>query len=358
VGLRRAISLLVPFFAAAIPAAALAQQPASPAAAVPAGPARLEIKTSDAKGFVFIDGKVSGEEGSFTGDIPPGAHVIEVRREGFDTYKKSLTLTPGQTYAETVTLVRPADVVAQSASTIDRPLLGVIGGFGLFGVAQVGGMGTELETGCGALGASSCDTPSSLGAGLFGFVGYTWDPVGFELMIGGLADVATQKAHFDGNLSNGQNPLLAAPARDEKFTLFRAGPFGAIRARATFQNRVVRGTFAAGLGLSYRQVFMQRKAASADGTLTDTFNPDSTSYVSPGVSVDAAVQLRVSASTALALGVMLWAESAGSSVATAPDPHRNLGGNGQFTPISTPQYHVATGSQVFLGPYLGMMFGP
>jgi hypothetical protein len=225
-------------------------------------------------------------------------------------------------------------------------------------VAQVGGLGSELETGCGALGAASCDTPSPLGAGFFAFVGYTWDPVGFELMVGGLADVTNQKAHFDGNLSNGQNPLVAAPARDEKFTIFRAGPIGAIRARATFQNRIVRGSFAAGLGLAYKVMFMQRKATSSDGALSDTFNPDSVSYVAPGISLDASIQLRVGASTALVLGAMLWAESAGSSAATAPDANRNIGGNGTLVPISTPQYHLATGSQIFLGPYLGMMFGP
>jgi hypothetical protein len=27
-------------------------------------------------------------------------------------------------------------------------------------------------------------------------------------------------------------------------------------------------------------------------------------------------------------------------------------------PIPTPQYHFATGSQIFLGPFVGLQFGP
>jgi hypothetical protein len=356
VGQRRALSIVAICVGAALPARVHAQQ--ASAAPLAIAMAHLEIKTSDGKGYVFLDGRVSGEEGAFVGDLPAGPHLVEVRREGFDAFRRELTLGQGQTYAETVTLLRPADIVAESASTVGRPLHGVFGGFGLLGVAEVGGIGSDLETGCGSLGAASCSTPSPLGAGAFGFVGYTWDPVGFELMLGGRADVTSQSAHFDGNVSNGQNPLLATPARDEKLTIFRAGPMGAIRARATLQNRVVRGTFAAGIGLSYKQVFLQRKATSADGSLSDTYSPDSVSYVSPGISIDAAVQLRVGQATALALGLMLWAENAGSSAATAPPANRNLGGNGQLVPIATPQYHLATGSQTFLGPYLGMMFGP
>lgn len=338
------------------PASAIAQPASAPAAPAPA-PAHVELRTSDGKGYVYVDGQVKGE-GVFVGDLPAGTHQLEVRREGFETFTKTLTLASGQAYAETVSLTRGSGVVAGEANPYDRAIEGVYGGFQIFGALSAGGMGSDLETGCSALGATSCETPGPMGAGLLGFVGYTWNPVGFELAFGGMADYGQQKAHFDAALRNNENPLLASPARTEQFSFFRYGPVAALRARATFQTRAVRGTIAGGLGIAVRELLMERQATSADGVQSDKFSPDAISYISPAITIDAAVHWRVGPSTALSLGLLVWAENAGSSHQTQGDPNRFIGGGGSATPIATPPYHIATGSQTFIGPYLGMMFGP
>lgn len=323
-----------------------------------AATARLEIKTSDAKGIIFVDGKPVAE-GSFRGDVGAGPHLIEVKREGFDLFTKQIDLADKQTYAETVTLTRPGGDVTGPATEGERLLQGIYGGFGLTGVYEVSGLGTELENRCTALGAVSCDTPSPYGAGAFGYVGYTWNPVGFEVMLGGLFDGTAQRATFDGSTTSGQNPLLSTPARNERFTLLRFGGLGAIRARATMQGKLFRGSIAAGLGLSYKLMEMERKASSADGTnLQDVYIPDGKGYFSPAITIDASLQIRVGATTALAVGVLVWAENAGTSTKTASDPNRHMGNATTAVPIATPEYHLATDAQVFLGPYLGMQFGP
>jgi hypothetical protein len=306
------------------------------------------------QGYVYVDGKLAGE-GSFVSDVSPGSHTLEVRREGFVSYAKTVTLTQGQTYAETVALQRPA-VYGSTAVAAERPFEGIYGGFGALFLTGLGGLGSDLETQCSTLGASSCDTPSPIGSGAFGYVGYTWFPVGFELMLGAMFDTASQHANYNGQPMANENPLVGQPARDEKFTFLRVGGIGALRARATIQTRVIRASFAAGLGLAVKNLWMKRSTTATDGSgATSTSVPDPISYVSPGISIDASVGARLGEATSLVLGLMLWAENAGSSKETAPEPSAHLS-SGQ--PLATPGYHLATGSQVFFGPYLGMMFGP
>lgn len=321
--------------------------------------ARLEVRTSDSKGNIYVDGKLVGE-GTFVGEVGVGPHDVEVRREGFDSFKKSIVLADRQVYAEAVTLRRPGGGVADSSGANDRIFQGLYGGFGLTGVAAIGQMGTELETHCSSLGATSCDTPIPLGGGAFGYVGYTFNPIGFEVFLGGLADATEQRATFDGQTHQGANPLVATPARNERFKIVRFGGMGALRVRGTAQlGPSFRGSLAAGLGLSYKYVVAQRKAASADGTnLQDVDVFDGLTYLSPAISAEAALHWRMGQTTALSVGVMLWAENAGSSLQTPAELTRHMASTSAAVPIATPAYHLASSAQVFLGPYVGMQFGP
>jgi hypothetical protein len=151
--------------------------------------------------------------------------------------------------------------------------------------------------------------------------------------------------------------------RDETFTFLRVGGGAAIRARASFQNRLVRGTFAGGLGFSYRQMFMKRDATATDPSLgSESYVPDSVGYLSPAVSVEGAVQWRMSPTLSLALGLQMWADNASISGSNSSPPKSGEGltnaSTMSFAPSPTPAYPCATGPQVFLMPFLGMQFGP
>jgi hypothetical protein len=59
--------------------------------------------------------------------------------------------------------------------------------------------------------------------------------------------------------------------------------------------------------------------------------------------------------------MVMWADNASmaGSNSTPAGPDRLVGGgSGPPAAIPTPEYHLATGPQVFLGPFLGMQFGP
>ncbi|MFO0678272.1 MAG: PEGA domain-containing protein [Polyangiaceae bacterium] len=322
----------------------------------------LEIKTSDGKGTILLDGKVMPNEGSFSGDVAPGPHVISVRRDGYQSYEKSIVLGEKQTVVENVTLTLVAGP-AKEGDDDYRSFDGIYGGFALASQFMPTGARTELEYRCGQLGASSCDTSKPLGGGLMGYVGYAWDPLGIELLLGGFGDIANQKAVMTGTVDANTNPYLGQPPREETFKFVRFGGAGAVRFRVSVQSKRVRGSLAAGFGMAVRGLGMSREVKSTDGKnqVDPAFVPDLKTYVSPAVNVDASVQFRLSPTTSLALGCLAWLETAGKDAHTAPDYTRFIGNPSSSVPpepLNTPSYTLASQTQFFLGPYLGLQFGP
>ena len=324
--------------------------------------AHVEISVSDPRAIVFIDGKPAGE-GSFSGDLAPGEHTLVVSREGFERFEKKIVLAEKDSVKETIALKKTETSVV--VDTRLRSFEGIYGGFGLTGVLMPNGSGNELDTRCHDVGAASCETPFPLGAGLFGYMGYSWNPVGLELMLGGLFDVARATAHFPGETVAGgspnANPLATGTARTEEFSFFRAGGLAAVRARASFQTPTVRGSFAGGVGVSYKHVVMVRNAESTDGNkLQDGYKPDGASYVSPALTFDVSVGWRLGEATAITLGGLMWIESSASDARAPGDLNRTMARTNPaaVAPIPTPPYQMTSGAQLFIGPYLGMQFGP
>jgi hypothetical protein len=283
---------------------------------------------------------------------------VIVSRDGFQRFEKSMSLGERDSWAETVTL---APVAGAGAKVLEgeRALEGIYGGVGLLGTVGTGGMGTEPETDCTSLGATSCSTPGPLGGGAFGYIGWTWNPVGFELLVVGTGEEASQKARYNGTTATG-GPLVPAsmPARTESFTFFRGGGMAAIRARATFQTRHVRGTVAGGVGLSFHEMEMKRTASDASGDANQYVPQSGVGYLSPAISVEGAIQIRFTQSLGLAIGLQLMADNASIAGSNSIPASRPLPFGAGGTTIPTPEYHLATGPQVVLGPFVGLAFGP
>lgn len=319
--------------------------------------AHVQITTSDGKGVIYLDGVVKGE-GKFTGDVAAGPHTVVVSRDGYQRFEKTLTLAERQTWAETVTLTQTPSATAGTGEA-EHAYQGLYGGFGLTGLFGLGGMGTSLETECSTLGASSCSTPNAIGGGAFGYVGYTWDPVGFELMLGGMVDSASQTANFAASSTTSSASILPAanPARTETFSFLRIGGVAALRARVAFQTHLIRGSLSAGPGISYRLMQMERDTtAASNSALIDKYVPGAVGYFSPAITADASAQFRLSPTVAIAVGLFFWADNA--SIAGSNSTPPVVSSNKVPTQIPTPGYTVASGPQVLLGPYLGMQFGP
>jgi hypothetical protein len=319
--------------------------------------ARVELQTPDHRGQMTIDGRPVGE-GQFKGELPAGDHVLVITRPGYFRHEEKLALAHKQVLVETIGLT-PLPALRRIA---ERPLEGFYAGFGIALLLVPAGEGNQLESGCSELGATSCATEVPLGGAVFAHFGYTWNPVGLELFIAGEYDQSSPQAVFSGQAAPGENPFVSSPPRKEMFTFYRVGGVAAIRVRGTLQSEGLRASLAAGPGVAYKAMFLNRTTRTTDGTgLEDIFLPPAVGYVSPAVVADASFQLRVGTSTAIALGALAWVENAGSGARTKADPQRCFAScqlGPATVPLPTPGYQAATSTQVFVGPYVGLQLGP
>lgn len=349
---------------------ASAQQPPAPAAPppaapMPAGPAKTvpaKITTADGKGSIYLDDQLVAE-GTYTGDLTVGGHQLKITRNGYETLTEPLLVTEGAAVNKTYTLNLSRNVTTEAVKEEGDWPEGLYGGFVLHGFLTPGGTGDSLQTLCDrkseVVTLNDCSAGSGLGAGLGGFFGYHWDPVGVELFLSGGYDVRTDK--LDWNSAQITGGLQNNPAREEEFTVRRAGGLLLARIRVTKQWKKVRLTMPIGAGVAYRVMTLTRDARAKDPpNATDRFNSDGETYLSPAIMVEPSVGYRLSPGVAVTLGFQFSMEAPATFLNGDDNPstkasqtHR-LGAAG----ISTPSYVLASGPQIFIGPTIGMMFGP
>lgn len=325
---------------------------------VPARVGTLEVRVEGDGGAIFIDGEEVGADRHRV-ELAEGEHTIRVTREGHEPFEKTVEVVAGDVQVETVTLRKlAAGQIAGADTETAWSFDGVYGGIVLTGLFEPTGAGTSLETSCDALGATTCETPVPMGGGLGGYIGYAFAPVGLELLILGAGDVHEPVASFDGTTGSAINPLVATPARDERFVIGRFGGGGAIRLRVLHPIDRFRITGAFGAGAAYRHLLIGRDTESAEGQ-TGSVAPEGAGYLSAVLSLELAGQVLLGGSTSLALGLQAWLEHAGSDTTSTPQNDTFLtGGDGPPRPQATPAYDLAAGTQFFLGPFLGLHFGP
>ena len=324
--------------------------------------ATLKVGTSDGKGLIYLDGKLVGE-GAITNDVPAGSHVLRITREGYDPFEETIELKEKETLSRSITLNLSSKIETGAVQAEKTPLEGIYGGFGLMMTLLPGGMKSSMQRTCDAtvpnrpVELASCDGQGGgLGGGVTGFFGYHWDPVGIELYAGAQYDQSSPTLSWTGSSTDpGIGP---DPSRKEEFSIRRIGGFGIARVRLTLQGEKLRFSVAGGVGLSLRSLLLTRDTtATANAQLRDAFVPGAESYLSPVLSFEPSIQYRIAPHTALSLGVAVLVESPrafNQIPTTKSDNTHSLGPGG----LTTPAYELATGTQVFIGPVLGMMFGP
>lgn len=320
--------------------------------------APVRISTNDGKGVIYLDDKVVGE-GTFAGDIGAGPHKLRIVREGFDPFEEQIDLKENEPFSRSVTLNVGSQVKTTQIEKEGRRLEGIYGGFGLLGSTLLGGMKSSIQKSCTEgrpAEETGCDEGNGLGAGLNGFIGYHFDPVGVELFFAAHYDSSSPKLTWAGTSTDpGFGP---DPARTEDFTIIRASGLAALRIRLTLQGEKVRFTMATGVGLAYALMGMKRETtAAADASIKDVYSADAQHYLSPVLSVEPALHYRLSPTFSLGIGLELLVENPevfSQTPTTPPDRTRHLGPVG----LTTRAYDLATGPQVFFGPFIGIMFGP
>jgi hypothetical protein len=321
--------------------------------------ATLKVGTSDGKGLVYLDGKLVGE-GTFSQEIPSGSHTLRITREGYDPFEEQVELKDKETLSRSITLNLSSKIETSEVQQDKRPLEGIYGGFGLLMSFLPGGMKHSLQKTCEGdkpVELASCDGEGGgFGGGVTGFFGYHWDPVGVELFGGVQYDQSSPTLNW---AASSTDPGIGPdPARTEEFAVRRVGGFGIMRVRLTLQSDKLRFSIAGGVGLSYRSMLLTRDTtAVANRAFRDAFVPDAEGYLSPVLSLEPSIQYRVGPHTAVSLGLSLLVESPRAFdqiPTTKQEGGHSLGPSG----LTTPGYQLASGTQVFVGPVLGMMFGP
>lgn len=328
--------------------------------------APVRITTNDGKGLIYLDDKLVGE-GSFVADIPAGEHRLKITREGFDPFEETIAVKDKEPFSRTVTLKINSKIETGPVTEIDR-MEGVYGGFSLLALFTPGGTGSSLENDCEAKSTIpalvSCDAPSGAGGGLGGFVGYHWDPVGVELFASLQYDQRTIKN--DWNASATDPGIGPDPARFESFNVRRLAGLGVARIRLTHQWSKVRLSFATGIGVARRVFFFDRRTTAKDNGSVDVFVAENEGYWSPVVSVEPSVHYRISKGVSVMAGAHLMLDAPATFMNGDENPvTKGENGHGLASappfpprPLTTPAYELASNMQIFIGPFIGMMFGP
>ncbi|MBL0195529.1 MAG: PEGA domain-containing protein [Myxococcales bacterium] len=311
---------------------------------------------------ITIDGVEVGE-GMYTGELPAGTHKLVITREGYQRFEEEVVLAEKETSSRTVVLTLSSVVKTGGDDKGPRKLEGFYGGFGVMGVMLPAGNGSDVQQSCKnkSQGITGCTGGGAgIGGGLFFFAGHHWDPVGLELLLGGSYDQQRATVTYGpSNLGVGGG-FGPDPARTEDFFIGRAGGFLLGRTRLSFQTQKLRGSFAVGVGASYRVSFLARDTTGPD-PLRDAYATDGAGSLSPVLNLDGSVALRLTERLSIPLGLMMLAESPSAKLFGDQVPRSPPDLNRQLAPgvgLTTPSYALASGPQVYLGVYLGLTFGP
>ena len=305
-------------------------------------------------GKIFVNGHEVGQ-GTFRGPLPPGLHHLKVERAGSETFETEIQIVSAEVQARFVTL-RQGVSAEPAAALVSAERYGLYGGAQLFASFQPLGSGTTLQNACETTGATNCSAGTNIGAGLVGYLGWLFDPLGIELAVLLSSDMVNPVASFDGTNGSDINPVVATPERDENFTIGRFGGGGAIRGRFVHEMKPFRFSAAAGPGLFYRVFAYQRQVMAADGSAGKN-GETGPSYVSLAFLLELSGEWEINDKLAMSLSLLSWFEAAGGGATSAARNDIFIDSNPPI-PLATPAYQLASGPQWFLGPALGLVFGP
>jgi hypothetical protein len=284
---------------------------------------RFRLKVVPKSATILVDGTRAGE-GSYESDVPVGHHRIQASAPGFETVTREMTLEAGQAYAE--------DIVMVPVAAPPDPWAGF---YGRFALAPMFFQGTETHPGTTTVGTNQNTSP--LGGAVVVNVGYALKQfVSFEATFAFLADT-----HTDSITPTNQSTVDFKYGSVNGF--IGAGP------RVTSHTDVIRFTFGASLGAAIRNYAFALSGGNApfDG---------SGSYTAPGLMLDGGILLGSTPGAKFFLGGLLWLDFPAADVLTAQIPAAaNLPPSVYST--TSREMLLSTGTQVYVGPTLGVQFG-
>jgi hypothetical protein len=321
-------------------------------------PGSVTVKAPSPDTRIFIDRAYVGQ-GEWAGQLPAGNHTLVVRRPGYPDHRAGFLVQPGARLllrpappaAAAVPVgppARPAEPPARAVSpprTLPEPAatddaVGVYGAVlfaGMFGVASTHQYGSD----CPAESAGgSCDASAPIGGGLGLRLGYSFGTVGIEALALGALDVSQARATLPVSIPD---PIVREMA--EQSTHVRLGGILGLGVRALSKPRWVRFTLGGTLAYTSRRVF----------STPDSYTGSSLAYSAPTLLLDGGLLLGSTPGAKFYLGLFGWFEFSGD--VTLQRDASALEGQASRIPLEWRQMEVYQGTQVFVGPLLGIGFG-
>jgi hypothetical protein len=296
---------------------------------------RVQIDTHTADATILLDGKEVGR-GVWEGPVPTGQHDVTIAAPGFRTYKRAFLVHEGETFVEDTPLV--PEGVAMPTPTYE----GIYSGLAFLGYAAPTGATNQIAQSCPE---QPCSSSSPLGAGLAVRVGYSFGWIAIEGLVLGTYDHASASVSYDGQLTTGD---FAGPARNESYDFHRFGGGAAVGVRVASKHPHVRFTASAMGGFAYMGNVYDFDAVSPTGADESKDTSKIVTYVAPLFAFDAGVLVGWANGAKVHLSLLTMLQVVGDPV-TSP----NFG----MTPFNEPSIAVAQGTEVFVGPMLGLDFG-
>jgi hypothetical protein len=313
---------------------------------------RLEVQVRPLGATILIDGAYAGR-GAWVGDLKPGAHRVQVSFPGKETEAVMVDVAPGATVSQRFELASTIVAERQDPRPSSDPASTSGAYFGLDLNVDVYRKGFE-HVPCPEGVDPDCDESTPKGGALRTRLGYSFGVLGLEALLAARAQVFEDTRRFY-NVEDQQtvgSPLLPyAYAHTEVFLQYNYGVFLGFGARVATEGDA-RLTLGTSLGVSHRVLRLRRDTRERQ----NSFLRD---YSAPAVAFDAGILLGSTPGTKLFLGMAGQLDFPSQDV-TATDQSYNREALPQSAPSfdgPAPQYTVASGTQVFFGPLVGVQFG-
>lgn len=314
---------------------------------------RLAVSANVADAEIAIDGQSVGR-GVFDQALPVGKHLLAVTKLGFVTYSKDLLVSDGESLVENVTL--------QPVATAQEPATewsGVYEQFVFLALFEPGKPSNDVVKGIGYTSDTLIQGSGTVGGGIDLRVGYSFGPVGVEGQVTLAYDHSADDVGVRSPQGTAQHPAVdpnvVYPAGySENYELHRIGTNITLGGRLMPKIQDIRPTLGFGVGIAVKSIWFHRNVLANPPNANPANNSvgsDPTTYVVPAISTDVGIELGKTPGARFYLGLQMFADFAGEVPASAPP---SAPGSVNFP---TPQIDLVHGTDVFIGPSLGLQFG-
>jgi hypothetical protein len=312
----------------------------------------LYVDPRNAEAEISLDGKVVGK-GVWEGKVSADRHEVSIVAPLYRPYRRILMVHVGERIVESTPLQ-----LEEGASL--HSYTGLYVGLDLFGRFGTAAPASEYAESCPVL-KGSCDTGKPAGAGALLRIGYSLGWVGLEVV--GLAsfDHSSANAEYLSYLTPAMSPHFG-PTRHEDIGIDRFGAGGALGVRATSKHSIIRFTGGTAFGVAFRKFDAKVDANFYNLPNSTCFNcpnnetrdwNNGAGKVAPMLMLDTSLLLGSTPGVKFQLGILAAFEFYGDAVMTDSQPPDNV----QGIEYGRPEFQVAKGTEVFIGPMLGLQFG-